>query len=70
MVGTPIFCSLHTHKGLENSRRDDLESWVYMIIYLVKKLPWEDYSLRKNFKNKPETAEEKNRSYEMIGKVK
>ena len=50
MIGTPVFCSINTHKGIENSRRDDLESWVYMIVYLVKKLPWEDYSLRKDVK--------------------
>lgn len=44
MIGTPIFCSVNTHRGIESSRRDDLESWVYMIIYLVKKLPWEAHS--------------------------
>ena len=40
MIGTPIFCSMNTHRGIELSRRDDLESWVYMMIYLVQKLPW------------------------------
>ena len=40
MIGTPIFCSLNTHKGAETSRRDDIESWIYMMVYLVKKLPW------------------------------
>lgn len=50
MIGTPIFCSLNTHKGIETSRRDDIESWIYMMIYLVKKLPWEDHALRKDDK--------------------
>lgn len=69
MIGTPLFCSMNTHKGLEASRRDDLESWVYMMIYLIKKLPWEDYALRK--KEGDFIAEEiKQNSYEKIGKIK
>ncbi len=41
MVGTAMFCSLNTHKGLEQARRDDIEAVVYLVAYLVKKLPWE-----------------------------
>ena len=41
MVGTAMFCSLNTHKGLEQGRRDDLEAMIYLVAYLVKKLPWE-----------------------------
>jgi hypothetical protein len=53
MVGTAIFCSINTHKGLEQARRDDLEAVVYLVAYLVKKLPWEsvgnkDIDLRVN----------------------
>lgn len=42
MIGTVIFCSRNAHQGLELSRRDDLIAWLYMIVYLVRKLPWED----------------------------
>ncbi len=41
MVGSPVFCSPLTHQGHEQSRRDDLWSWLFMSIYLVEKLPWE-----------------------------
>ncbi len=41
MVGTAMFCSLNTHQGLEQSRRDDIEAIVYIVTYMVKKLPWE-----------------------------
>jgi hypothetical protein len=47
MVGTAIFCSLNTHEGKEQSRRDDLEAVIYMVAYLVKKLPWEVVANRK-----------------------
>lgn len=40
--GTPIFASVHAHLGRAPSRRDDLESLVYTLIFLLKGyLPWE-----------------------------
>ena len=42
LLGTPIFASLNNHKGYELSRRDDIESFVYSLIYCAKGyLPWE-----------------------------
>ena len=42
-IGSILFSSMNALKGLETSRRDDLESIAYMIIYLMKgKLPWEN----------------------------
>ena len=41
VTGTPRYCSYRTHLGRESSRRDDLESLMYVVISLARPLPWE-----------------------------
>ena len=42
MVGSANFVSLNVHKGIEPSRRDDVVSCIYIILYLFLNgdLPW------------------------------
>ena len=60
LVGTPQYAALHAHLGEELSRRDDLESLVYVLVYLsTGTLPWQDV------KEEPD-----NPKYEAMGAVK
>ena len=60
MVGTTRFASINTHLGIEQSRRDDIESIGYMMVYLLKgKLPWQGL-------NCPDSK----KLFEMVKKIK
>lgn len=37
-----MFSSTNAHRGVEVSRRDDIESMLLILIYFLKGLPWEN----------------------------
>jgi serine/threonine protein kinase len=60
LIGTPRYASVNALEGFELSRRDDLESFCYMIIFfLIKKLPWQGIKAQTHAKRNNKICESK-----------
>lgn len=46
-LGTELYASIASHEGKPQTRKDDLESWLYVMMELLhaKLLPWTLYNL-------------------------
>ena len=74
LVGSLRYASIRNHKGIEQSRRDDLESLGYMIIYFINGcLPWQNVQKKtekeiieeRRLSENPKTLEELSKKYKI-----
>lgn len=67
LLGTPRYMSLNCHDGYELSRRDDIESLLYMVLFFLNpKLPWQNLKIEKC----SNTRQRKKKKYAKIAKLK
>ena len=73
-IGNAMFASRNAHSKVTLSRRDDLESWIYVVIYLLTgSLPWvnnqtekmtaSEILLRKNIFNSSKVFEQQSKEF-------
>jgi serine/threonine protein kinase len=61
ITGTARYLSINSHSGITQSRRDDLESLAYILIYLIRgSLPWSGVECRDKAAKHPIIAHMKN----------
>ena len=67
LVGTARYTSINSHLGIEFSRRDDLESLFYVLVYLVDgRLPWQKVYGRSKLEKYEEILHLKNTTHPFI----
>jgi serine/threonine protein kinase len=78
IIGSLNFVSLNVHKGIEPGRRDDIESCIYIILFLLQggELSWfKEKDINKIFSLKEQLTNSDNHSYspfmkEMLAKIR
>ncbi|CAI5438036.1 unnamed protein product [Caenorhabditis angaria] len=61
MIGTPRFCSRASHRKMELSRKDDFESWYFMLLDFVdheKGIPWRGKSREQAYQLKQQVFDQ------------
>lgn len=57
VVGTIRYASLNTHRGINQSRRDDIEAIGYILLYfMIQKLPWMNLQSKNRGNNKEDIS--------------